>query len=87
MSILLIVIPDAPALPGEHGSDGQQVNHLPGLEDAPLRVHQGYALALEFEASREIRRVENAAPENGESVDVIEGRLPQLGIVDMGGHH
>jgi hypothetical protein len=28
VSILLIVIPDAPALPGEHGSDGQQVETI-----------------------------------------------------------
>jgi len=80
MSILLIVIPDAPALPGEHGSDGQQVNHLPGLEDAALWVHQGYALAVELEASREIRRVENAAPETGEPVHVIECRLSELNV-------
>jgi len=76
MSILLIVIPDAPALPGEHGSDGQQVNHLPGLEDAPLRVDEGDALAPELEPGCKIVGTEDTAQEGGEPVHVLEGRLP-----------
>jgi hypothetical protein len=36
------------------------VNHLPGLEDAPLRVDEGDALALELESSGEIAGVEDA---------------------------
>ncbi len=56
MSLALIVVPDPPALPGEHGSDGQQPGHLSGLEDPALRVHgsRGNAFAAELEPAREI---------------------------------
>ncbi len=32
VGLALIVIPDPPASSGEHGSDGQQPGHLPGLK-------------------------------------------------------
>ena len=45
MGLALIVIPDPTASPGEYGSDGQQPCHLPGLEDAALRVNERDAVA------------------------------------------
>ena len=54
MRLPLVVIPDPPASPGEHGSDGQQVIHLPGLEDPALRVQERYALAVDLEPRPEI---------------------------------
>jgi hypothetical protein len=61
MSLALIVITDPPALAREHGSDGKQPCHLPGFEDSALRIHEGDALATEFEPTREIAGIKNAA--------------------------
>jgi hypothetical protein len=60
MSLALIVIPDPPAASKEHGSDGHQPCHLPGLEDPPLRVDERDALAAERETAREIAGIEDA---------------------------
>src|ERR1700730_18999132 len=37
MSLALVVVPDSPALPGEHRLDTQQVFHMPRLENPALR--------------------------------------------------
>jgi hypothetical protein len=77
MRLALIVVPDPPALPGEHSSDGQQPGHLSGLEDPALRVHgsPGDALAAELEPAREIAGIQHAASQASEPINVAERRL------------
>src|SRR5439155_301995 len=53
MGLALVVIPDPTALPWKDGSDRQQPGHLAGFEDAPLRIDERDALALELKAARE----------------------------------
>jgi hypothetical protein len=65
VSFALIVIPDPPTLPGEHGSDGEQPRHLPRLEDPALRVDQRNARATEIEPSRKIGGIEHPASQDG----------------------
>jgi hypothetical protein len=54
MGFALVVIPDAPTLPGKHGADRQQPRHLPRLEDAALWINERDAVALKTKASGEI---------------------------------
>ena len=75
MRLPLIVIPDPPASPGEHGSDGQQVIHLPGLEDPALRVQESYALAVDLEPRPEISGIENPISLGGKPAHTVESRL------------
>jgi hypothetical protein len=75
MGLALIVIPNPPALSREHGSDGQQLVHLPGLKDAALRVHEGYTLTVELEPGPEIGGFENPASHSGEAVHMVESSL------------
>jgi hypothetical protein len=75
VSFTLIVVPNPPASPGEHGSDGKEPGHLPGLEDAALRVNQRNAVAVELEPAREIGGIQHTASEDREPVDVAERRL------------
>jgi hypothetical protein len=49
--LALIVVPDLATGLREHGLDRQQVSHLVRLEDAPLRIDEGDAFALEREAA------------------------------------
>jgi hypothetical protein len=58
ISLALIVIPDPPTVPREHGSDRQQVFHLARLEDTALRVDERYAVAAELKTAREIGGIE-----------------------------
>jgi hypothetical protein len=60
------------------------VNHLPGLEDAALWVHQGYALAIELEAGGEIGGVDNAATHSREPLHMVERGLTELGVYAHG---
>jgi hypothetical protein len=81
MGLKLIIIPDPPASTREHGSDRQQPGHLPGLEDAPLRVDQRNPPAVELEPCREVGGVENPVVHGSEPLHMGEGCLAQLDIV------
>jgi hypothetical protein len=50
----LVVIPDPRTRPWEDRFDGEQITHLPGLEDSAPRIDERNALALELEAGAEI---------------------------------
>ena len=75
MSLALILIPNTSASPGEHGSDRQQMGHLPRLEDAALRVHEGHTLAAELEPGSEINGFEIPASPGSKPVHMIESRF------------
>ena len=47
MHISLIVVPDARAGSRKDGLDGEQIPHLSRLEDSPLGIDEGDALAFE----------------------------------------
>src|SRR5215469_2944647 len=81
MSLALIVIPNPPTPPGEHGSDGQQVFHLARFENPALRVDERNPVAAELEAAREISGIENSISQGRESIDVPKRCLAQLEIV------
>jgi len=46
MHFALIIVPNFAPGPRKHSLDRQQEPHLLWLEDAPLRIDQGYALAM-----------------------------------------
>ena len=50
MHLALVVVPDPAAGLREHGLDRQEEPHLLRLEDAPLRVNERNALAIENES-------------------------------------
>ena len=83
-SHLVILDPNAPSR--EDGFDAQQVCHLPGLEDAALRINQLKPLTLELESSGEMTRIENATTDGGEMAYLIQSRLSPLEIVGSGVH-
>jgi hypothetical protein len=74
MCLALVVIPDPPAAPGEHGSDGQERRHLPRLEDPALRLVRGIRSPPKSKPPA-IGGIENAASKGSESVDLIESQL------------
>jgi hypothetical protein len=57
------------------------VLHLPGFKDPALRIDQREALAAELEPTREINGLQDATSESSKPIDVIEGRLAELGIL------
>ena len=80
VSLALILIPDAAALPREDRTDREETAHLARLEYATLRVNQRNTLAADLEAGEKIGRIGKAAISSGNAVYVIEGNLPQLSI-------
>ena len=61
MGLALIVVPNPPTPPGEHGSDGQQVFHSARFENPALWFDQRNAVAAELEPTCEIAGIEDAA--------------------------
>ena len=58
MHFALIIVPNFAPGPRKHSLDRQQEPHLLRLEDAPLRIDYGYALAIENEARLQLIRCE-----------------------------
>jgi hypothetical protein len=75
----LVIIPDAPALPREHGADAQQEGHLPGFEDPPLGVPERPAPTFEHEPASDVLMAQNQIA-TLEPADVIERGLANDGV-------
>ena len=56
MDLTLVVVPDLRTWLWEDGADGQQVMHLPWLEDSALRIHQRDAIVFKKEPFGELLR-------------------------------
>ncbi|MEQ9567712.1 MAG: hypothetical protein RLN85_18220, partial [Pseudomonadales bacterium] len=83
VDLALIVIPDPCARPRVHSLYGQQVEHLPRFEDAPLWVDERDALALELKAGTEMFCCQ-LAMDFSEPPDLLESGHSQqtVGVID-----
>jgi hypothetical protein len=77
--VALVVVPDAPALSRKHGADTQEKGHRAGLEDPPLRIHEGPALTFEHEPAGDDLMAENQIAAL-DAADVIERGLANDGV-------
>lgn len=79
MHLALVVVPDPPALPREHGADAQEEGYAAWLEEAALRIPKRPALAFEYETARDLLVAEDQITAM-HAADVIECGLANDGV-------
>src|SRR5687768_10951993 len=75
----LVVVPEAPALPGEHGPDAQKERHVPGFEDPALGVPKWPALTFEHEPAADVMVAQHQVTAL-HAADVVERGLTNDGV-------